>query len=152
VTPFITPEGMVVMEINQDFGQHTGDVTIDNNPIPIVDRRQASAVLTVRNGDIIMLGGFISDNRSMSKSGVPFLKDIPGLGVLFRSKNNNNARIEMVILMKATVLETPEAAAFMAEGVRRDLPGVRQAEREFQESDTKRMKKVEKAEQSGVNH
>ena len=70
---------MVVMEIVQDFGQHTGDVTIDNNPIPIVNRRAASAVLTVRNGDIIMLGGFISDSRSANKSGIPFLKDIPGL-------------------------------------------------------------------------
>jgi len=146
VTPYITPEGMVVMEIVQDFGQHTGDVTIDNNPIPIVNRRAASAVLTVRNGDIIMLGGFISDSRSANKSGVPFLKDIPGLGVLFRSKKNDNSRTELMILMKATVLETPEAAAFMAQGVRNDLPGVRQAEREFQDSETKRMKKVEKAE------
>ena len=52
--------------------------------------------------------------------------------------------------MKATVLETPEAAAFMAEGVRRDLPGVRQAEREFQESESKRMKRVEKADKHGT--
>jgi len=66
--------------------------------------------------------------------------------VLFRSKKNDNSRTELMILMKATVLETPEAAAFMAQGVRNDLPGVRQAEREFQDSETKRMKKVEKAE------
>ncbi|MGN6385895.1 MAG: secretin N-terminal domain-containing protein [Verrucomicrobiota bacterium] len=146
VTPYITPEGMVVMEINQDFGQRDRDVIIDGNPIPVVNQRSASATLTVRNGDIIMLGGFISDSHSTGKSGVPFLKDIPGLGVLFRTKNDDNSRTELVILLKATVLETPEAAAFMADSIRRDLPGVRQAEREFSESDRKRMKKVEKKE------
>lgn len=144
VTPFITPEGMVVMEIQQNFDQRGGEVTIDGNPVPLVNSRQAAAMLTVRDGDIIMLGGFISDSRSKSHSGVPLLKDIPLLGALFRQKNNQNDRTELIILMKATVLESPEAAAVLADRERMSLPGVRQAEREFEESETKRMKKVEK--------
>ena len=75
---------------------------------------------------------------------MPFLKDIPGLGVLFRTSNNSNDRTELILLMRATVLDTPEAAAFLAETERLQLPGVRQAESEFEESETKRMKKVEK--------
>lgn len=144
VTPFITPEGMVVMEIDQNFDQRGGEVLIDGNPVPLVNSRQASAMLTVRDGDIIMLGGFISDSRSKSHSGVPFLKDIPGLGVLFRSKADKNDRTELIILMKATVLESPEDAALLADRERLQLPGVRQAEREFIDAETKRMKKVEK--------
>jgi general secretion pathway protein D len=144
VTPFITPEGMVVMEISQTFQQRGQDVIIDGNPIPLVNTRAASAVLTVRNGDLIMLGGFISESKSKSKSGVPFLKDIPGLGVLFRSSNKSNDRTELIILMRATVLDTPEEAAFLAQRERLQLPGVRRAEREFEESETKRLKKVEK--------
>ncbi|MGV3772279.1 MAG: secretin N-terminal domain-containing protein [Verrucomicrobiales bacterium] len=144
VTPFITPEGMVVMEIEQSFENQEGNVTIDGNPIPLVNSRQASAVLTVRNGDLIMLGGFISENKGSTKSGVPFLKDIPGLGALFRTKNDSNDRTELIILMKATVLETPEAAAFLANTERSMLPGVYQAEKEFQESEAKRLKKAKK--------
>lgn len=144
VTPFITPEGMVVMEIMQTFQQRGQDVIIDGNPIPLVNTRAASAVLTVRNGDLILLGGFISESKSRSKSGVPFLKDIPGLGVLFRSSNKGNDRTELIILMRASVLETPEEAAFLAQRERLQLPGVRRAEREFEESENKRLRKVER--------
>ena len=144
VTPFITPEGMAVMDISENFQQRGNDVIIDGNPIPLVNTRQAAATLTVRNGDIIMLGGFITETRSKSKSGVPFLKDIPGLGVLFRSSSHDNDRTELILLMKATVLDTPESAAFIAETERLQLPGVRNAEREFGESESKRLKKVDK--------
>jgi len=144
VTPYITPEGLIVMEIMQNFDQRGNDVQIDGNPYPIINTRTASAMLTVRDGDVIMLGGFISENKSTSKSGVPFLKDIPGLGVLFRSKNNSNDRTELIILMRATVLETPEAAAILARRERGDLPGIRQAEHEFQQSETTRQEKVDK--------
>jgi general secretion pathway protein D len=144
VTPIITPEGMVIMEIAQQFDQRGADVIIDGNPIPVVNSRSAASFLTVRNGDLIMLGGFISETRSNSKGGVPFLKDIPGLGVLFRSSAKNNDRTELILLLKATVLDSPEQAAFLAEQERLMLPGVRQAEHEFEKSDTKRLRKAEK--------
>jgi len=109
-----------------------------------VNSRAAGSFLTVRNGDLIMLGGFISETRSSTKSGVPFLKDIPGLGVLFRSSNKSNDRTELIMLIKATVLDSPEEAAFLAEQERLMLPGVRQAEHEFESSETKRLQKAEK--------
>lgn len=144
VTPIITPEGMVIMDIVQDFQQRGQDVIIDGNPIPLVNSRAAGSFLTVRDGDLIMLGGFISETRSNSKSGVPFLKDIPGLGVLFRTSNKSNDRTELIMLIKATVLDSPEKAAFLAEQERLMLPGVRQAENEFERSETKRLQKAEK--------
>lgn len=144
VTPIITPEGMVIMDIVQDFQQRGQDVIIDGNPIPLVNSRAAGSFLTVRNGDLIMLGGFISETRSNTKSGVPFLKDIPGLGVLFRTSNKSNDRTELIMLIKATVLDSPEQAAFLAEQERLMLPGIRQAENEFEKSETKRLQKAEK--------
>lgn len=144
VTPIITPEGMVIMDIVQDFQQRGQDVIIDGNPIPLVNSRSAGSFLTVRDGDLIMLGGFISETRSTSKGGVPFLKDIPGLGVLFRSSAKSNDRTELIMLIKATVLDSPEQAAFLAESERLMLPGIRQAEQEFQRSEVKRLEKAEK--------
>ena len=109
-----------------------------------VNSRSAGSFLTVRDGDLIMLGGFISETRSNAKSGVPFLKDLPGLGVLFRSSTKSNDRTELIMLIKATVLDSPEKAAFLAESERLLLPGVRQADNEFQQSESKRLKKAEK--------
>jgi len=147
VTPFITPDGLVVMELQQQFDSYKGDITVNQNPYPLVDSRMADSTLTVRNGDLIMMGGFITESHSNEKNGVPFLKDIPGLGALFRSTVKSSNRGELIILMKATVLETPEQAAFMAAEERATLPGVREAEMEQNESDRKRAKELKKKEQ-----
>jgi general secretion pathway protein D len=142
VTPFITPEGFVVMELQQQFDSFKGNITVEGNPYPLVDSRMAQSTLTVRNGDLIMMGGFITDSHSKSKSGVPILKDIPGLGALFRSTTTEGSRTELIILMKATVLETPEQAAFLAAEERATLPGVREAENNLEKDMEKRNKKV----------
>jgi general secretion pathway protein D len=141
VTPFITPEGLVVMEIEQHASQRGADVIIDGNPIPVVNERASVSTLTVRDGQSIMMGGFITESRSKGNSGVPVLKDIPGLGALFRSKNKSNNRSELVILMKATVLRTPDIAAEVAETEKSLLPGVQKAEEEFGKDEQKRRQK-----------
>ncbi len=141
VTPFITPDGLVVMEISQDFSTRGADVTIDGNPVPIINGRNAESTLTVRDGDTIMMGGFITENRSKDKSGVPFLKDIPGLGVLFRARTDNNNRTELIVLMRARVLKSPEDAALIAAQEKNDLPGVMQAEDELKKANQRRLEK-----------
>ena len=67
--------------------------------------------LQVRSGETVMLGGFISSDINNEKSGVPILKDIPLLGALFNSAHKKNDRTELVVLIRPTVLPTPEAAA-----------------------------------------
>jgi general secretion pathway protein D len=143
VTPYITPDGYVVMDIAQDFSTRGQDVIIDNNPIPIINGRNAQSTLTVRDGDTIMMGGFITENRSRDRSGVPFLKDIPGLGALFRSRNDSNQRTELIVLMRARVLRSPDEAAIMASQERADLPGIRAAENDLKEADKRRKEKLD---------
>ncbi len=144
VTPFITPEGLVVMEIEQEFSTRGADVIIDNNPIPVLNSRVASATLTMQDGDTIMMGGFITENKTKSKSGVPILKDIPFLGALFRNKNTSSDRAELIVFMRATVLKDPQDAAILATREKEDLQGIRQAEREFEQSAEGRRKAFEK--------
>ena len=132
VIPYITPEGYIVMDIAQNVDQRGQDVMIDGNPIPVVNQRQAQATLSVRDGDTIMLGGFIKQSKNKSKSGIPILKDIPLLGAAFRSKSDSNERTELIILLRATVLETPEEAALVAQQERIDIDGIREMEEEFE--------------------
>jgi general secretion pathway protein D len=142
VTPFITPEGLVVMEIQQNYDSRAEDVIIDGNPVPTINRREASAMLTVRDSDVIMLGGFISQTKTRSKSGVPFLKDIPGLGFLFRTRSDSTDRTELIVLLRARILHDPEAAAEAVADEKNQLPGVLETEKEFNELNAKRLKKL----------
>ena len=132
VTPYVTPEGYIVMEISQTANDQEGEKTINNNPTPIVSQREAQATLSVRDGDTIMLGGYIRQRKEKSRSGVPLLKDIPLLGGLFRSKSRENERQEMIILLRATVLETPEEAALVASQERESIDGIREMEEDFE--------------------
>jgi len=142
VTPFITPDGLVVMDIDQDISSIDKTVTIDGNPVPQTATRHASATLSVRDGETIMLGGYIEDNRLTSKSGVPILKDIPGLGALFRSKNHNNDRNELLLLMHVSILKNPADASAQVEAEKGKLPGISDADKEFKKTEEQSLKKA----------
>jgi general secretion pathway protein D len=127
VLPLINPEGLVVMDISQSIQQLGTPTTIDGNAVPTTTERSAAAKVAVRDGEAVMLGGLISTSRSKSKAGVPFLKDLPGLGYLFRSTSESSRRVELIVLMRPLVLPTPEAASIMAQNERETLPGVSSA-------------------------
>ena len=96
------------------------------------------------DGDTILLGGFIRDAKTDTESGVPFLKDIPLLGNLFKSKSSTSKRSELLVLIRPTILKTPEDAALMVSQERMRLPGIREAEAEFKAAEEARLRKVEK--------
>ena len=143
VLPLINSEGLVVMDIQQNIQQLGTPTTIDGNPVPTTTERSASAKVAVRNHDTIILGGFISSSKSKTKSGVPFLKDIPLLGYLFRSTSDSNQRVELIVMIRPTVLPTPEAASLAATAERDKLPGVHRAQIEYEKDEADRLKKFE---------
>jgi general secretion pathway protein D len=151
VLPLINPDGLVVMDIAQLVESFGGNVLIANvGEVPRTLRREANAKVAVKSGETIVLGGFISADKSYGESGVPFLKDIPGLGILFRAQSESNARRELMIFIKPTVLATPEIAAQVAMEEKAKLPGVLGAERELTEDYNKAMRKV--SEDAGIEY
>jgi general secretion pathway protein D len=145
VLPLINKDGLVVMDIQADVEQLGPDVQIAGvGGVPTTTKRQAGAKVAVRNGETIILGGFISDSRSKAISGIPGLMNIPYLGNLFRTTSIENLRTELVMLMRPTVLPSPEIAAVVATEERNKLSGVKQAEWEIRTDETKRNLKIER--------
>jgi general secretion pathway protein D len=139
VLPLINPDGLVVMDIQADVEQlGPGQQIAGVGSVPTTTKRQAGAKVAVRDGETIILGGFISDSRTTSDSGIPYLKNIPLLGNMFKSKSMQNLRTELVILLKPTVLPTPASAALVASIERNKLSGVKQAEMEIRDDEQKR--------------
>jgi general secretion pathway protein D len=144
VTPYITPDGLVLMEVVQTIDEIAGSTKIDNNDVPITTSRNASSTVSVRDGETIFLGGFIRSSKEKTRSGVPGLKDIPLLGYLFRSSSTKGDRSELVVLLRPTVLNSPADAAKALEAEKEQLPGVRLAEREFKDQEEKVRRAAEK--------
>jgi general secretion pathway protein D len=143
VTPLINPDGLVVMDIHTKIDSFEGNVTIQNvGDVPITSSKDATAKVAVRDRDTIMLGGLIETDKSSNNSGVPFLKDVPLLGYLFRSSAAIENRTELIVLIRPTVLPTPEVAALAARAEKEKMPGVRETERDIQKEETKRLRRT----------
>jgi general secretion pathway protein D len=144
VTPFINPNGLVVMDISQEIDDFNGSTSIQGvGLVPNTDKRSLSSEVAVRDRDTIILGGFIRSEKDKNRSGVPVLQDIPILGNLFTSRSSNKTRSELLVLMRPTVLKTPELAAAQTVTEEQRLPGISQAAAE----EDIEQRKAEQAEQ-----
>jgi len=112
VTPYINPDGLVVMDIQQEIDDLDGSTPITGvGNVPNTTKRTLNSEMAIRDRDTVMLGGFIRSDKTTTRSGVPFLQDIPLLGNLFASRADSKDREELIVLMRPTVLKTPELAA-----------------------------------------
>lgn len=110
VTPNINPQGFVVMEITQTADDVGGEVTIDGNSVPIISKREISATVAVQDRSTVVLGGLVRKSTSKSATKIPLLGDIPLIGWFFSTRNNSDARSELVVLLTPYVLTSPEQA------------------------------------------
>lgn len=131
VTPFINPDGLVVMDINQQINDISGYTTITGvGNVPNTDNRTFTSEVAVKDRDTIVLGGFTDTEADKSSAGIPILQDIPLIGNLFKSPSSQKTRDELLVLMRPTVLRTPEAASVQAIDQQVSSPGILGAEQE----------------------
>ena len=100
--------------------------------------------MTVRDKDAVLLGGYITTSTDKQKSGVPLLKDIPYLGAAFSKRSQSSSRTELMILIRPSILATPADAGEVADQERQRLPGVRVAEKEFENNEKAEARKAKR--------
>jgi general secretion pathway protein D len=117
VTPRISPDGLVVMEIDAEKSELSGEgvpisisVTGDVLRSPIIDTTRAQTTVSARSGQTVILGGLITKTRDTSASSIPYLGDIPVLGNLFRFDSVSEQRTELLIIMTPYIVRKPEDA------------------------------------------
>lgn len=102
VTPQVTSESDVIMQINikRDF---EGRLSI-NQSAPDINHREAKTKVLVPNGQTTVIGGVYDNNESQSTSGVPWLKDIPVLGWLFKTNSTKREKTELLVFLTPRIL------------------------------------------------
>lgn len=106
VTPQITPDDKIIMDlvVNKDsVGQLTPSA--QGGLVPSIDTRSIETQVLVSDGQTVVLGGIYETERRETVNKVPFLGDIPGLGVLFRSTTNTTSKAELLIFVTPRILE-----------------------------------------------
>jgi general secretion pathway protein D len=118
VTPRINSNGLVTMEIEQEISS-VPRTSSNDNLTPTISQRRISSTIAVDSGQMVVLGGLISEQQDRSKSGIPVLGKIPYLGdVLGGNTDNAKARTELVVFLQPVVIRDPQDASRVAEQVR----------------------------------
>mgnify|MGYP003671832125 CR=1 FL=1 len=108
VTPQVTNEGSIALEISISKSQFGTRPSPDAPPNK--QTRKVETNVLVDNGSTIVLGGIYSYTKSESMSGIPFLKDIPLVGWLFRTPYApSTTKNEMIIFLTPRIINQEEA-------------------------------------------
>ncbi|QDU78596.1 Type II secretion system protein D precursor [Polystyrenella longa] len=117
VTPRISPEGNVVMEIDaekSELGSEAEGIPISTSAdgevlrSPRINLTTASTTVSADNGETIILGGLITKSTSKVARRVPYLADIPILGDLFRFDSRAVRRTELMIILTPYIINNPQ--------------------------------------------
>ena len=123
VTPSINPDGFVRMIIAPsitDLTTRTTQVTEDLS-VPVLTKRMATTTVTVRDGQTIVIGGLIQDTYELRTRKVPFLGDIPLLGFIFRSEQEDTEKTELLVVLTPHVISSPTQYARVDEITQREI-------------------------------
>ncbi len=114
VTPRISPDGLVVMEVDAERSRLddvdsgipisislTGEVIRS----PIINIQTAQTTVSARNGQTVILGGLITEQESTTYRGVPYLSNVPILGDLFKYESYGTNRFELLIILTPYIIK-----------------------------------------------
>lgn len=107
IVPFISPDGYVSMNISPEFATIKQQVT-SYNPETRENEIQATLLqrrdlelknIRIRDGETLVLAGLIKENETQTVRKMPFLSDLPFIGVFFRGNDSTKSREELVIVV-----------------------------------------------------
>ena len=105
VTPQITPDDRIILDLTvskDSVGAVVPSAT--GGFVPSIDTREITTQVLVNDGQTVVLGGILETERRDTTNKVPYLGDIPGLGVLFRNKSRTDNKDELLIFVTPKIL------------------------------------------------
>jgi len=102
-TPIVLDKGRISLELVTEVSatDSNNDVTIQNSTFAGFATKRTESTVDMPSGGTIMLSGLLEDNMSDTIRGLPFLKDVPILGTLFRSTEFQLDQTELVVTITA---------------------------------------------------
>jgi len=110
VRPTITEAGTVKLGIFEEVSSVTNDKTLVQSADIITNKRSLETTVLADDGQIIVLGGLIQDDKELNIDKIPLLGDIPYLGALFRYQSRTHRRTNLMIFLRPVILKDANAA------------------------------------------
>ncbi len=120
ITPEIDDNGLITLKINPSLSETRQDITAADDGStrdvpPDLNRRQISSVVSVQDGERVILGGLIQSKDSINENKLPLLGDIPILGWLFKYEEKINTIEELVIVIEPHIIKDGKQTISLSE-------------------------------------
>ncbi|HXE41234.1 MAG TPA: pilus (MSHA type) biogenesis protein MshL [Azonexus sp.] len=117
VTPQIDESGNIILHVHPSVSVveektknvNLGDLGVFTLPLASSSINETDSIVRVQDGSIVAIGGLMSQEQSTSRTGLPGVSGVPGLGLLFGQKSGANRKRELVILMRSTIIHGDES-------------------------------------------
>ncbi|HDH01540.1 MAG TPA: hypothetical protein ENH17_00265 [Nitrospirae bacterium] len=108
VTPHISEKGKVTLKIKQEFSSPGQTFKVADQEFQGFITRRAQTTGVVQDGHSLLIGGLISSKKIRSRSGIPILSDIPIIGGVFSTTNEETVKTELLLMVTPHVLQSEE--------------------------------------------
>ena len=106
VTPMITHDGFISLKIKPEVSSATQSYTTSTgNKIPIVETSEATTTVLIENGQTIMIGGLMKDEKINNSDSIPWISKIPLIGFFFRNTVDSRNKTELAIFLTCKILD-----------------------------------------------
>ncbi len=123
IKPRVNANGLVTMDVTQSV-EDVADSIKNGEVNPRISTREIDSTIVVQSGESIVLGGLIKDKNTKGEGGIPLLHEIPLIGPLFGNKNNEDNKIELVVLITPRVIKSRQDAGLITDEFKRKLSGI----------------------------
>jgi pilus assembly protein CpaC len=106
-TPTVNPDGTILLKVAPEVSalDYTNTVTISGYTIPAISTRRAETEVELRNGQSFSISGLLDHRTTVLLNKTPGIANVPILGELFKSKNNNHSVDELVVIVTASIVD-----------------------------------------------
>ena len=122
VTPHVYDDTAIRLEIAQEITNVVDSAVGDSAFADVVtSKREIQTTVLANSNQTVVLGGLIQDNNTDTRKKVPLLGDLPGLGVLFRSKDVKRTKTNLLVFLRPVVISSNEATQAATDRKYRDV-------------------------------
>jgi type IV pilus secretin PilQ/predicted competence protein len=106
ITPLINADGYITVHIRPEVSTVTG-FRGDRSDLPVVATRQAETTVRLKDGASVVIGGLLNEEKTTTRTKVPFLGDIPWIGGLFRHESTQTSNRDLIIEVTPHLIPEP---------------------------------------------
>jgi general secretion pathway protein D len=117
IIPTINPDGYVNLQVTQTANNATNEIQFG---APVINKREASTQIFVRDGQTAVIGGLADNQRERSRTGIPLLSSIPLIGGLFGSTRNTDIVSELFLFLTPHVVQTDDDTDRIREAIQQN--------------------------------